>query len=382
LSRRGITSTQPKAISVCLPMELWPEADQLLWKKACGGDNLLEDGGFGRNWRPATAEKYSITYGRWLAWIIRTEPKALNLAPLDRITKNRIRAYVDHMRSTLAPYSVASLLRGMGSIAWAFSEANDYYWIVRFSGRLAYRAVSTRNKRQIVKPSYELVALGLKLMASAVTDASQYRAAIAFRNGLIIALLAHRPIRRTNLTSIAIGKHLMKRDGGYVLNFTESETKQHKALEVPVPESLSGAIDSYLEKFRPYLMGRPPFASTAGQALWVAADGGALSYWGIYAVVTNVTRKAFGHALNPHIFRDCAATTVAIDDPSQIAILADVLGHSNLVTSAKHYNQARCIDASRRFQNRLAELKRETGVLVSKSMGYCSPYSQNPVVMK
>ena len=28
----------------------------------------------------------------------------------------------------------------------------------------------------------------------------------------------------------------------------------------------------------------------------------------------------FGHALNPHLFRDCAATSIAIEDPDHVRI--------------------------------------------------------------
>jgi integrase/recombinase XerD len=358
MSRRGILSSKPKAFGVCLPLEMWPEQDQLLWNRALQNSQLLEDGGFGREWRPNTAAKYARDYGRWLAWIAKTERNALALQSLERVTKARVRAYVEHMRTTLEPYSVSCLLRGLGSVAWAFAETNDYYWVTRFAGRLAYRAVPARNLRQMVKPTYDLVALGEKLMASASGHGSRVKGAIAFRNGLMIALLAYRPIRRTNLTSIEIGRHLTKAEASYTLHFEEHETKQHNALDIPIPESLTDAVATYLLNHRPVLLSCLPHAGTAGNSLWVASDGGALSQWGIYNVVTNETRHEFGHSLSPHIFRHSAATTVALDDPGQIAILTDVLGHSTLVTSSKHYNQARCIDASRRYQRRFAELKR------------------------
>lgn len=357
MSRRGIRSTKPKAVDVTLPFELWPDADRILWGNA-RRDDLLDGSGFGRNWRPATAEKYIREYGRWLAWLRRHEPGALNIPPLDRITRDRVRVYVAHLKEIVAPYSVASFLRGLSSTAWAFSESDDYYWIVRFAERLKYRAVSVRNKRQIMKPTYDLVSLGIKLMEQAEAQPVRYSSAVKFRNGLLIALLAYRPVRRSNLTNIEIGRHLVKHDGGYLLRYAAEETKQGKALEVSFPDKLVGALETYLGVYRPILMARPPFAGTAGNVLWVANDGAPLWQWGVYAAIRKATAREFGHALNPHIFRDCAATTVALDDPSQIAIVADILGHSNLETSARHYNQARCIDASRRFQDHLKMVRR------------------------
>jgi integrase/recombinase XerD len=362
VSRRGILTTKPKATAVCLPLEMWPEADQTLWARARSDEEFLDDGGLGRNWAHSTATKYIRDYGRWLAWLRRIEPEVLNAEPLSRLTRERIRSYVKYLQSTnLAQYSVSCLLRGIGSVAWAFSETDHYYWIVRFSERLAYRAIPVRNKRQIVRPTYDLVCLGQKLMTHASSQPVRYSSAVEFRNGLIVALLAYRPIRRGNISIIVLDRHLAKVDGGYHLQFGEHETKQRKPLDVPVPDNLTVPLEVYLNTYRPVLMARPPFAGTAGDALWVANDGGPLSHWGLYAAVCNVTRKEFGHSLNPHIFRDSAVTTVALDDPSQIAIVADILGHSNMVTSAKHYNQARCIDASRRFQAELALMRKSVG---------------------
>ena len=68
------------------------------------------------------------------------------------------------------------------------------------------------------------------------------------------------------------------------------------------------------------------------------------------------TMAAFGRYLSPHLFRDCAATTIAIDDPRHARSIMDILGHSTLATSEKHYNQARSLDASRQYQKIIAGL--------------------------
>jgi len=40
----------------------------------------------------------------------------------------------------------------------------------------------------------------------------------------------------------------------------------------------------------------------------------------IYIRITTRTRDGFGRAINPHLFRDCAATSIAIEDPCHIGI--------------------------------------------------------------
>jgi hypothetical protein len=51
------------------------------------------------------------------------------------------------------------------------------------------------------------------------------------------------------------------------------------------------------------------------------------------------------------------ATAIAIVDPEHVHIIADVLGHSTLSTSERHYNQARGLEAGRRYHCTIEELR-------------------------
>jgi hypothetical protein len=35
----------------------------------------------------------------------------------------------------------------------------------------------------------------------------------------------------------------------------------------------------------------------------------------VYVHIARLTRIKFGHSLNPHLLRDCAATSIATEDP-------------------------------------------------------------------
>jgi site-specific recombinase XerD len=87
------------------------------------------------------------------------------------------------------------------------------------------------------------------------------------------------------------------------------------------PDRAAGA---YLARIRP----RFPQASTH-RALWAGLKGRGLGGQAIYDTVAARTRAAFGHVVNPHLFRDCAATTIAIAQPGQIGVARDLLGHAS-----------------------------------------------------
>jgi integrase/recombinase XerD len=77
-----------------------------------------------------------------------------------------------------------------------------------------------------------------------------------------------------------------------------------------------------------------------------------ISYW-----VKRHTKEAFGAPINLHLFRDCAATGIAIAAPERIEIVTAILGHTTIKTSERHYNQARSIEAGRRYHQTIAALR-------------------------
>jgi integrase/recombinase XerD len=93
------------------------------------------------------------------------------------------------------------------------------------------------------------------------------------------------------------------------------------------------------------------------KALWVSPKGGALLYSGIWGIITRHTMRRLGIRVAPHDARDAAATTWAIEAPNQIGVARDLLGHSDLRTTTKHYNRAKGIEASRSYARVIAGMR-------------------------
>lgn len=77
----------------------------------------------------------------------------------------------------------------------------------------------------------------------------------------------------------------------------------------------------------------------------------------LYDLTTKRTALAFGKALIPHLFRDCAATSIAIADPVHVRIASQVLGHRSPATTERYYHQARTVEAGRQWHETLARLR-------------------------
>jgi site-specific recombinase XerD len=124
------------------------------------------------------------------------------------------------------------------------------------------------------------------------------------------------------------------------------DTKSGVPTEFAVPDVLTPYFTRYLEQIRPRLGER------GSQALWPSPRSGRLTDRSIHALVCRRTKAAFGVSIHPHLFRDIAATAIARAKPEAEGLARDLLGHSNVETTANYYIQARTGDASRH----LAEL--------------------------
>jgi hypothetical protein len=102
-------------------------------------------------------------------------------------------------------------------------------------------------------------------------------------------------------------------------------------------------------------------AGTISDALWLSMYGPPMNDNAIYIRIVARTRQGLGQAINPHLFRDCAATSIAIDDPAHVGIASRLLGHRTRSTTERYYNQARSVEASRLMQKSL--LARRNGVV-------------------
>ena len=169
----------------------------------------------------------------------------------------------------------------------------------------------------------------------------------------MIAILAARPVRLKNLTAMIIGQNLIRIDNLYWLVFEAGEVKNHRHIEVPIPEVLASCIDDYLANHRPRLL-----QGKESERFWISRFGGELTCNSIRRQIKLHTEAAFGKAIYPHLFRDCAATSIAIHDPEHVWITANILGHNTLATSQKYYDQSRMLEAGRHYQSTISDIYR------------------------
>ena len=342
----------------CLKIEFWPETDSRLWTKACAKGSLLDlDVGARADHAEISNRKAEKGYGRWLTFVTNTDPTSLTQGPGERITKGRVIAYVQHLREIgNASRTVLARRQELGEVAVVMDPTADWNFIKRLSSKVRATHKPARSKNNL-KLSHELVDLGFELMASA-SDPTDYNHAITYRDGFMIAFLALDPLRRRNLAELEIGRSLVKLGSHWHVVFAQGETKTHAPYEVSLPDALVEPLEVYLALWRPVLAARTGrWTKPLGEALWVSKDGSPMTQMAIYDRIRARTKEKWGEAVNPHLFRDAAATTLAIADPANVRVAAPVLGHASFGTTQKCYNQAKGYEAQRTFHADLQALK-------------------------
>jgi len=228
-----------------LRLEHWPTADQEAWCALFTTGDMFDEKGPGAHLADRTRTSLENVYGRWLAFLVRTEPHGLDEALGERITRERIVSFAHHLAETNIATSVAGQLRFLRGALRLLAADQDWAWLLTIAKRIEARA-ERRSKRHRLRTSDELFALGFQLMQEGEVPLEDGRitkqAALTYRDGLIIALLAVAPMRRRNLAGRTLGQHLQRVGGSWIVMLKASETKNRRALGYSLPARLGSAL--------------------------------------------------------------------------------------------------------------------------------------------
>jgi integrase/recombinase XerD len=344
----------------CKPLDQWPQWDRRQWQSALQAGDPLEPGGCRAERSPFSNRAMVKGYGRWLAWLDSRGLLDTEVAPGDRITPDRVRAYVGHLEAENASGTVIARIIELKVTAAIMDPERDWSWIYRFASSVRVRHKPARPKRHRLVHIERLLNLGLDLMEKANDEATTLGRFKTYRDGLMIGLLASRQLRLRNLAGLTLNRTLVQRGDGWWIQIPATETKTKDPIEEPWPEMLVPYLQTYLADHRASITAlRGPPMGASSDALWLSMYGPPLNDNAIYIRIVARTRQGLGQAINPHLFRDCAVTSVAIDDPANIGVAARMLGHRTRSTTERYYNQARGLEASRLMQNYLLALRQD-----------------------
>ena len=339
----------------------WPARDQAAWERACQPVGFLAEETSLQSFPLERRHVIEQAYSRWLGFLATTMPPDQIRSGIDWLDQTHLQSFVDLLSAHVAPYTVRHYLTNLLTAINHMAPSQDHRALIQAVRHAARTAKRQGNKTIRMVPARDLYAWGFELMRTAKTRSTPLKRTAQFRDGLMIAMLIARPLRLANFAAIELDRHLTCQDGVYWLSFTAKEVKTRRPLQFALPSELGSAVDDYLHHHRGLLLERRGgwWRAHNGKALWISDHGTPCAAKQISARIRKRTAAKFGRSINPHLFRDCAATSIAIEDPEHVGIIAPVLGHSNALTAERYYNQARTMQAVNRYQDTLARLLQE-----------------------
>ncbi len=346
---------------LCLPVEDWPAQDRDLWQRSLiTSTTLFGEAGARAYLRPATNRAVANGYGRWLHSLASWGQLDPAEPPAARIVLARVRRYVDELKAAGNRGSTIGVrLEELRAAAKVMDPTADWGWLKRPAARLRAASEPKTDKRERLVSAGDLLALGMQLMENAGEQRKPGHRLVHYRDGLMIAFLVLQPLRLANLADLVLGQTLVKSGGIWTMMIPGDETKNKAPIEVSWPDSLVAPLEHYLSAIRPALAKRRRTSPIdAGDHLWISAEGRPLSDKRVHNAIKLRTVEAFGKGINPHLVRDIAVTTMAIEDPLHVRAAAPVLGHATLSTTERHYQQANALQAQRALTGVVAGVRK------------------------
>jgi len=349
-----------------LPLEEWPEADHEAFQVAYEpGDVFDGTGGPGAHLAEGTRRLIRTAYRRWLGFLKEHYPDDLLKPPTERITPERVRAFIEHLSAEIRPTSVAIAVDNLYYAARLIAPTRDWRWLASLKSRLAARARPEDRFDRLV-PAWQTLDLGIELMDEALSlpDTGHKQREIQYRDGLLLALLSLWPIRRRSIAALTVSRHLEFDDVGINILLHPADTKARRSESFRVPEELVPYFRCYLQEIRPILL-----AHSKHDGLWASCKKRPLSEQQIYNLIRARIARKFEKDMGLHDLRRAASTYLAMDAPEKIGLIPGVLQHASFDVGERHYNLARSMQASRRFAGYLSKVRSRLRPLSTKNEG-------------
>lgn len=338
-----------------LPIERWHQRDRDTWLGANSLGALLGKGPSTRHLSKATLDMRERAFGKFLGFLSILNAYERAIAE-SGISRDQVRAFLKALEAD--GYSLAgqhNLLTTMRRVLTVLRPGDDTSWLSALTREIPREALRAAERRLPTSDQVWELGIGLMRKAMGTTSTAPFaaRPLREYRDGLIVAMLAARSMRRGVFLNLALGGTLFKDEHGYQIEVPAEETKNRRTYRAVLPRELTPYLDAYLSDWYP---GQTHDAGS--RPLWVMSNGKRFSAALLNKVVAQVTERAFGVALSPNDLRRVTTTSAALIDPELVNIAAAVNGHSDPRVIRQHYDRSKGLGAQRAFARQLSEMRR------------------------
>jgi integrase len=330
----------------------WPARDRAGWLSAVAPPHALDIPTYAQTLSPTSLATIERAYGRFLNWLENSGELDKHAGPEKRPTAERLARYLRSLEALgYSGQTKLLLLSGLRSAMKILEPNQDWLWIVRPGGTpilSSLRALDRPNVVPVPKSS-DLYLWGLELVDTAPRAARSRGPLLQVRDGVMICLMAARPIRCRTMAGLQLGRHLLQTEQQWRLAVDGTDMKNGRSLDVPLPSSLGPRLHRYLDEVRPLLLKGRESAS-----VWITPRCGTpIKPVGITQMLYLRSVKRFGFRFGGHRFRHAAATSAVSEDPSSPGLAASILAVGTAMVR-KHYDRSDELVAIQGFHDALA----------------------------
>jgi integrase/recombinase XerD len=340
----------------CLHVRDWPAIDQSLWNRALTERDLEDDDRSpAAGWRAGSVQTNREGYGRWINYLVRSGAD-LAADPAERVTPSQVRRYLAELRDQeLSIRTRCNRIAQLLSVILAIAPERDWSWLKRRFRYLDVLANESRRQSPLSLLSGDILHEALKALNRSQKGGLPpgLSAAVTYRDWLMMAMATLLALRRHNLATLSIERHMRWVGDDWLIEIPPDESKTRKLITMPIPQVLHMHLEFYLEQVRPCLLG-----GRITDRLWITVRHTPMTDHSLYIAMTNFTRKVFGKAINPHRYRHIGATTVVIGAPEKLEAARAFLSHGSSATTQDNHIIGQSVAASRLHADLISRLRK------------------------
>ena len=318
---------------VTLPFADWPEEDRNAWMQAFEPRGVFDEAPSSHHLSEVSRKQYMQGYGRWLRYLSLADPAMLSIPLADRPTPSRVKAWFDDFAhlSALSQWNEVNSLRAALLVV---CPDRDFPWLGTIANKLRRNRPPGKPAAGKARDVRWLYKCGLAYMDQ-VSEEPEYRPLMgssAYRDGLMIALLAACPLRLRSLAALTVTRHLRPIEDNYVITVFDEDLKTDGELTFKLPPSLVPYFELYLAHHRPRLL-----QGGDHEALWITYESTPMNRNSIGRRMERATLKILGERMSAPDFRASAATTFVENEPALSHLAPAILTHARGESTQNHY---------------------------------------------
>jgi integrase/recombinase XerD len=343
-----MTIKQPMSLKI----SEWPVTDRERWVAAVSGKRSLHSKVNANKWKKPTQENSVRAWGTYLVFLATGNLLDAAQALDQRVNPEWVHAFGDDQVTTKSLATAAVRINALLNFVRATVPDADIEWLRALNRAFQHDYREQGSSKPEPPHVFELLGVGVDHMdyADEFRHVDPLESAKDFRDGLLIALMAMRSVRRRAWVEMDLDTNLVEVDDGYSIRLFKANSKTKDQYRAPVPENLVLRVRKYLEVHRPVLVDAYHSHSNMGtNAVFVTPEVGRMSGSIVHRQVTRWTKHYLGRAVSPQEFRRATTTEASRIDPSLAHTAAAINGHKSLLTGDRDYDMASNLAAIRQY---------------------------------